>query len=146
MTAATGRPPTTRETIAPDVAKLHAEGHGRNEIARQLDCSPSTVTKAAEIAGVTFDRTATVQATEAAKLDAKARRSRLAVRWLDIAEQALDAISPHNPRDARDLAVVAGVATDKSLRLDEFDNTDSDYATVDVWLAAMLTTNPGTER
>lgn len=65
--------PVTDETRQ-QVRQLHAEGLGRNEIARRLDRSPRTISVLCEEMGLLFDRTATAVATEARKVDAKARR------------------------------------------------------------------------
>ncbi len=67
-------------------AELHSRGLGRNDIARELQRSPSTVTKLARAAGVTFDRTATAAATAAKQLDNRARRAALESGLLDDAE------------------------------------------------------------
>lgn len=74
-----GARPVTDQTKA-DVRRLHAEGLSRNAIARQLERSPRTVSVICEEAGLTFDRTATAVATEAAKADARARRVALVER------------------------------------------------------------------
>lgn len=77
--------PVTDETRA-QVRQLHSEGHGRNEIARRLDRSPRTVSVLCEEMGLDFDRTHTAVATEARKVDARARRVALIERAYTRAE------------------------------------------------------------
>ncbi|MFE9340856.1 helix-turn-helix domain-containing protein [Streptomyces sp. NPDC007063] len=61
------------------VRRLHAQGKARNEIARELRRSPSTVSKLAREQGLTFDRgPEVVAATEARRIDLAARRAQLA--------------------------------------------------------------------
>jgi IS30 family transposase len=70
--------------------QLHAEGHGRNEIARRLKRSPRTISILAEELGLSFDRTATAVATQARVIDAKARRAALIHRAYARAEKIYD--------------------------------------------------------
>lgn len=56
------------------ILALHAEGHSRNQIARETGTSATSVTRICKAAGATFDRTATAKATRAKVVDAKARR------------------------------------------------------------------------
>ncbi|MCX5362890.1 helix-turn-helix domain-containing protein [Streptomyces sp. NBC_00124] len=61
------------------VKRLHAEGKSRNDIARAIKRSPSTVSKIAADLGLTFERGAeVVAATEARRIDLAARRVALA--------------------------------------------------------------------
>lgn len=62
------------------IAQAIRDGGRRNEIARQHEVSPSTVTTIATAEGIdgAFDRTATKRATEAASVDLAAERVRLA--------------------------------------------------------------------
>lgn len=74
------------------VRRLAAQGLGRNEIARELNRSPRTISV---IAGkldppVTFDRTMTAVATQARVIDAKARRAALIQRAYARAEKLFD--------------------------------------------------------
>ncbi len=72
----------------------------RNQIARDLGISPSTVTNIARKHGSNFDRTKTKKATHARTLDNKARRALLAKRMLDAADQALtDMSAPYTVHD-----------------------------------------------
>ncbi|MEU3102940.1 helix-turn-helix domain-containing protein [Streptomyces griseoflavus] len=70
------------------VRTLHAQGKTRNEIARMIKRSPSTVTKIARELDLTFDRAAEVAvATEVRRADLAARRAALALGLQDDAEQ-----------------------------------------------------------
>ncbi|MFZ3556460.1 MULTISPECIES: helix-turn-helix domain-containing protein [unclassified Streptomyces] len=73
-----------------EIIRLHGEGHGRNEIARLTRRSQRTVSLIAEELGLDFDRTATAVATEARKIDAKARRAALIDRAYTRAERLFD--------------------------------------------------------
>ncbi|GAA2457016.1 helix-turn-helix domain-containing protein [Streptomyces macrosporus] len=72
------------------VRKLHGQNLGRNEIARRMQRSPRTISVIAEELGLTFDRTMTAAATEARKIDAKARRAALIDRAYGRAERVFD--------------------------------------------------------
>lgn len=89
--------PVTDETRA-EVRRLHAEGLGRNEIARQLERSPRTVSVLAQEMGLDFDRTHTAVATEARKLDARNRRLNLIERYHAQAEKILNRLDRSNHR------------------------------------------------
>ncbi|QIS17309.1 hypothetical protein [Nocardia terpenica] len=138
--AVTGHGPkrTRAQEIAPEVARLHAQGFGRNEIARALGASAGIVSKAAELVGVSFNASATAAAaTEVCKATAQQRRAQLVERLLEVASDALDR-PESSPRELRDLAIVAGVAIDKSLKLDSHEQADAALSAVDGWLTAML--------
>lgn len=61
-----------------EIRRLHAEGHGRNEIARRLNRGMRTISIQAAKMGLTFDRTMTEEATRARKADLEERRVILA--------------------------------------------------------------------
>ena len=82
---AAGRPLTDHDRQR--VAELHAQGMSRNDIARQIKRSPSTVTKLARELGLAFDRSETKAATAAKVADAKARRADLAALLLEDAHR-----------------------------------------------------------
>jgi hypothetical protein len=86
-----GRPPIpfSDEEIE-ELKRLHAEGLGRNAIAREMGRSLRGVSVHAERLGLTFDRTATAVATEAKKTDAKARRAAIIDRAYARVEKLLD--------------------------------------------------------
>ncbi|MFJ9645002.1 helix-turn-helix domain-containing protein [Streptomyces sp. NPDC101206] len=56
------------------VRELHAQGLGRNAIAREIGRGTRTVSVIADGLGLDFDRSRTAVATEARKADARARR------------------------------------------------------------------------
>ncbi|MDT0409939.1 MULTISPECIES: helix-turn-helix domain-containing protein [Streptomyces] len=72
------------------VRALHAEGLGRNEIARRIGRGSRTVSVLAAELGLSFDRTHTAIATEARVIDAKARRAALVQRAYTRAEKIYD--------------------------------------------------------
>ncbi|MFF9284855.1 helix-turn-helix domain-containing protein [Streptomyces griseosporeus] len=73
------------------VRELHTKGKSRNDIARAIKRSPSTVSKIAAELGLSFDRAAEVEAaTNVRKADLAARRAAFAERLQDIAEREAD--------------------------------------------------------
>ncbi|MBL3664522.1 hypothetical protein JL475_00480 [Streptomyces sp. M2CJ-2] len=68
---------------------LHAEGLGRNMIARRMGITASVVSRTADHLGLTFDRSKIQAAADARKADVEERRSLLASQLLDIAEDSL---------------------------------------------------------
>jgi hypothetical protein len=69
------------------IRAMHAAGRSRNDIARELGRSASTISKAAGRLGLRFDRAKTTAATAAKVADAKARRAALALALLGDAER-----------------------------------------------------------
>ncbi|MFF6940454.1 helix-turn-helix domain-containing protein [Streptomyces lavendulae] len=69
--------PLSDDEIA-EIARLHAEGLGRNEIARRVGRGTRTVSVCCARLGLTFDRTATEVATAARIADLAEKRSILA--------------------------------------------------------------------
>ncbi|MFK0296393.1 helix-turn-helix domain-containing protein [Streptomyces sp. NPDC090442] len=70
------------------VRRLHAAGKARNEIAREIGRSPSTVSKIARDLDVTFDRAGEVAvATEVRRADLASRRTTLALTLQEDAEK-----------------------------------------------------------
>lgn len=69
------------------VRELHAQGLGRNAIARQIGCADSTLSKIAARLGLSFDRTRTAEATRAKQVDAAARRADLSATLLEDAHR-----------------------------------------------------------
>lgn len=70
------------------VRELAADGWGRNRIAREVGLSGSTVSGIIRDApDVSFDRTATAEATEAARVDAASRRAELSAALLEDAHR-----------------------------------------------------------
>lgn len=90
-----------KHLIDPDkrarVAALHAQGLGRNEIARRLDMRPADVTRAAREAGLSFDRAATDKATRARTRDMAAARQTQLIRAYDAVDMILDRLEDPHP-------------------------------------------------
>ncbi|MFE1070986.1 helix-turn-helix domain-containing protein [Streptomyces sp. NPDC058783] len=83
------RPLTAKDRAA--VKRLHGKGMSRNDIAREIKRSPSTVSKLARELGLSFERGHEVEAaTVARKADLAARRAAFAERLQDIAEREAD--------------------------------------------------------
>ncbi|MGW0920094.1 hypothetical protein ACWD3J_13890 [Streptomyces sp. NPDC002755] len=72
--------------------ELHASGLGRNAIALEMGITASVISRTAEHLGLTFDRSKIRAAAEARKADVEERRSVLAARFLDIAEDSLSRV------------------------------------------------------
>jgi hypothetical protein len=130
--------PITAEDSA-TVRRLHAEGKLRNEIARIMGRSGSTVSKLAEAQGLTFDQAPKIAAaTEVRKADLAARRVALAEKLQDDAERLREQLwqpcivgafggkdnvwaqqpLPKPPfADQRQIMGATSVAIDKSLKL-----------------------------
>lgn len=70
------------------IVDMAEAGSGRNEIAREVGVSPSTVSAVAKAVGLSFDRTQTEKATKAHVADAKARRATLGLEMLGDLEEA----------------------------------------------------------
>ncbi|MFK0069744.1 helix-turn-helix domain-containing protein [Streptomyces sp. NPDC091046] len=133
------RPITDKDRAA--VKRLHAKGTSRNDIARAIKRSPSTVSK---IAGafdppLTFDRAPQVEAATAVrKADLAARRAAFAERLQDTAERELGKMTAETlywewggkdhtyaeklapepiPADRRAIMSIIATAVDRSLKL-----------------------------
>ncbi|MUL39617.1 helix-turn-helix domain-containing protein [Streptomonospora sp. PA3] len=126
------------------VRQLHAGGHSRNAIARQVGASQSTVSLIAQDLGLTFDRDRTAEATEAARADHAARRRAIIAGLYDQAEAQLARLNldehelsqpsagqlitwtaKHLPaQDVKALIQSIGTATDKAVRLEQVDASD----------------------
>ncbi|MGW6455519.1 helix-turn-helix domain-containing protein [Streptomyces sp. NPDC055078] len=152
------RPVTDADREA--VARLHAEGKGRNEIARALRRSGKTISDIASSLGLTFDRaTETRVATEVRQADLAALRAQLA---LDLTHDAMrvraqmwerttvyafggkeNTFNDHSfdeaPADVkRSLSTTLGVLVDRSLKLAPPENDVEGLAAVDAWLKGMM--------
>jgi phosphoglycolate phosphatase-like HAD superfamily hydrolase len=97
-----------RETLR----RLHAEGKGRNEIARQLGRSAGTVTNIASELGLSFDRSATKKASEARAAYAEERRLELIGKGFDKADDMLAAIA--DAGEFQKWSVALGTLVDKA--------------------------------
>lgn len=137
------------------IINLHADGHARNEIARRVGVSSSTVSKVCKQEGLDFDRTQTVAATRAKSVDAKAMRAEIALKLLQKANGLLDEMD--GPRivfnfggkdntyeqhildsaptgDKRNLMQAAATALAKHEALVKMDQTMENHSAVDAWL------------
>jgi hypothetical protein len=80
-------------------------GTPRNQIARDHQRSPGTITRIAQAEGLAFDRSATKIATEAAEADAALERARLAARMVAEGHAQMDLL--HKPCVERKALVVS---------------------------------------
>jgi hypothetical protein len=118
--------------------ELHADGCGRNRIARELGFPSVQISRTAEYLGLTFDRSRIQAATEARLADLAERRSLLAEDLIGDAEKLRTQIwQPHlywdwggkdhdydekladepTPGDKRALMATAATAIDRALKL-----------------------------
>ena len=127
-----------------DVLRLHGEGLSRNEIARQVGISTTSVSNICRTAGLTFSREQTQKATAAAQIDLAAGRIRLAGKMLALGERAIDrAFEPYTHitsdgeveeldempiADQQRAMTTAGIAFDKITRIVEKSDTGLDQA------------------
>lgn len=143
-----------------EVRRLHAQGLGRNAIAREMGRGPRTVSVIAAELGLAFDRTMTEEATRARKADLEERRVLLAEALQGDAERLTEQLwqrakvfniggkdntyTDHDvdepPADAKkNLMAAAGIAIEKSLKLVPPDREDLEgLAAVDAWLRGMM--------
>lgn len=151
--------PLTEAEFA-EIRRLHAEGHGRNEIARRMRRNMRSISMHAARMGLSFDRTMTEEATRARKADLEERRAILAEALQGDAEQLTEQLwqcakvyriggssnkyTEHEvdepPADAKkDLMAAAGIAIEKSLKLIPLEREDLEgLAAVDQWLRGMM--------
>lgn len=130
------------------LAAIRVGGKSLNQIAKDCGVAKATVSKIAKESGLTdaFDRTRTEAATRAHAIDARARREQLKLDLLGDAkrlrERAWDEYEvivdsrTDGPttmkldlpplQDVRAAYAAIGIAIDKSMRLDQYDSTDSD--------------------
>lgn len=150
--------PQTKANILADIL---TRNHSRNEIARRHHVAASTVTAIAKASGNpnAFDRSATKNATDAARADAKSERAELSRLLLRRAREALEAmdepfivariggkdnvyteqlVDGPPTGDQRNLMIIAATALDKHLIIERHDTDDQNLAGVDAWLRAMM--------
>lgn len=141
------------------IRQLHAEGLSRNAIAEQLGRSAGVVSKICKQLGLSFDRSATKAAVEAAVIDAKAKRTQLANDLLDDAAKIREQLwTPalvysfggrdnsyaemwhDRPDFAAQLKIMqtVGLAVEKVLRIEAHDSDTQGLAAVDAWLRDMI--------
>ena len=121
-----------------ELRMLHSQGLGRNAISREMGITNSVVSRTAEHLELTFDRSKIRAAMEARKADLEERRSLIAERFQDIAEESLERVYqettvfsfggkdndynehtfPQAPiAERQKLVTTAAIAVDKSLKL-----------------------------
>lgn len=142
------------------VRELHAQGKGRNDIAKALGRSGRTISTIAKDLGISFARASEVRAaTEVRQADLADRRAALAQRLQDVAERELEKLNkPHlywdwggkdhdydekladepTPADKRALMGVVATAIDRSLKLSPAEQDTEGLAAVDAWLKRMM--------
>ena len=141
------------------IIDLHAQGLSRNDIARQTGVSAGTVTNVCKANDLTFDRSATINATHAKVADNKARRAAIIGRLYARTEKILDRLEADvyvytvttkdsvekvedvapPAGDERNFATSIAVYLDKATKLEDYDRTgDESGAAVDKWLAFMM--------
>lgn len=142
------------------VAELHAQGLGRNEIARQIGRAQRSVSIIAAKLGLEFDVTMTEEATRHRIAQLADRRAMLAEALQDDAERLTEQLwqpakvfriggaankyveraVDEPPADAKkDLMSAAGMAIEKSLKLVPPEREDNEgLAAVDQWLRGMM--------
>jgi transposase-like protein len=147
-----------------EIIRLHGEGLGRNEIARQVGRAQRTISIVCAAAGLEFDVTMTEEATRHRVAQLADRRAMLAEALQDDAERLTAQLwEPSKvfriggssntyterqvdepPADAKkDLMAAAGIAIEKSLKLVPPEREDLEgLAAVDQWLRGMM---PGAE-
>jgi hypothetical protein len=140
-----GKGPLTAAEKA-QIEQLHAEGFGRNAIARELDRPWTTITDYCTRAGLSFARTDAALGVEAARRLAALKRAELSMALLEDVERLREQLfepckrvlyggkdfvrreellAEPEPADKRNLAQAAAVLLDRSLRLDEHDRAGS---------------------
>lgn len=135
-------PTSVSEDELAQIRRLHAAGISRNDIARTLGRSGSTVSRVCAVLGLNFDRSRVAAATLARTTDAKARRTDLMHKLIDDAERLRgELFTPttihsfggkdhtYNSRDVRqplfkdqrDIMGAISMAVNASLRIDDHD-------------------------
>ncbi|MEV6569940.1 helix-turn-helix domain-containing protein [Streptomyces sp. NPDC051577] len=142
-----------------ELRRLHAEGHGRNEIARRMGRGPRTISVYASQMHLLFDRAETEEATRVRKIDLEEKRVILAEALTDDAMRLSaavweptkvhnfggrdnvfrDADVPEPPAaDKRALMAAAATANQQALRLVPPETDTEGLAAVDAWLKGMM--------
>lgn len=148
------------------IRRLHGEGKSAYAIAKTLGRSPATVTTHASSMGLSFDRTAMVEANKARRADADVRRRDLAENLLDDAERLrqrmwspytqiqyvgpqgirkVDELDAPPPKEMLDYARAMQIAVTQTMKLVDFDREkdESRLALADRFLTAMMGGDPG---
>lgn len=124
----TAIPPDERTRIADACRQAATTGESRNSIARRFHRAPSTITNIAQAAGLdaAFDRSRTKRGTEAARVDARAARQRLADGLLHDAQVIRQALTSGailfaqgrpGPGEIKNLAIAFKVLVDAHAQL-----------------------------
>lgn len=143
-----------------EIIRLHAQGKGRNEIARATRRSSRTVSLICQEEGLVFDVTMTEEATRHRVAQLADRRAMLAEALQDDAERLTEQLwrpakvfniggsgntytekeVDEPPADAKKaLMASAGIAIEKSLKLVPPEREDTEgLAAVDQWLRGMI--------
>ncbi|MFF5972228.1 helix-turn-helix domain-containing protein [Streptomyces sp. NPDC012769] len=151
------RPVTDEERTR--IRELHAQGLGRNAIARELGRGTRTISVEAAAMNLVFDRAATEAATAARKADLAEKRAILADALADDALRLTEQLwqptfvysfggkdnvyEEHRvpeppPADKRALMAAATAAAAQSLRLVPPETDQQGLAAVDAWLRDMM--------
>lgn len=117
-----------------EVLTHYRDGAGRNEIARRIGVSTRKVSESCGRQGLTFDADRTAAAVAVHSASAGEAHRRLAGRFRDLADQALDRANDNicSPDVMWPYIRAAATATDKSIALTDLDarvRTDTDMAT-----------------
>lgn len=152
-----GRVPVDSKVRA-KVRRLAREGLSRNEVARRVGISTSTVSRicAAASPPITFDRTLIREAQEARTVDLKARRQAIAQGLLDDVDRLRTMLFEPVERthmsvtlgeqkymaapaagEIKDLLIGAGIALDKHVALVKHDSEGVDLTGLDAFLAML---------
>lgn len=127
----TGRAGPTGKADPETVARLAADGHGRNSVARTLGVSRRAVDEAARVAGVSWVRTGTAAATAARLADVRADLTDQFTEAADLATgRLIEALQDDDldPAILRALATVAGISADKLIVLGDRVSATDDHA------------------
>lgn len=105
------------------IRELFHEGRGRNEIARLTGVTTYRVDQVCKAYGLTFDAERTRKATEVHTASAGEAHRKLAGRFRDLADQALDRANDNicAPEVMWPYVRAAATATDKSIALSDLD-------------------------
>jgi len=136
---------------------LHARGMSCGQIAAELGRNKATITRQCKALGLSFDRSATEQATEAKAADNRARRAELHSLLLDdVKKLRVRAWSPYTvvagtgegletvqldlppAQDVRAFYNAIGTCVDKTLAMEKHDGDDSQTGAAKSVLSAVL--------
>jgi hypothetical protein len=152
-----------REAVIADLRATAGTPEGAyRRVAARCELSIASVAKIAQECGFTpanSDRERTRTATRAKVVDNAARRTEIAAKLLDVADEAIEDMSRQalvynfggrdntyaermlsrpDFRGRRDLALIAKTALDSHKMLDQYDSDASQAAAVDAWLKSMI--------